>query len=99
MRKNDATGATRHESGCADLAAWDRRIGDSAATDGALVAKLMTWRVDPALAGLRERRSLELLPADEREACLTLWNEVDAAPESHSDPSLETEKNRPQGPT
>jgi eukaryotic-like serine/threonine-protein kinase len=62
----------------ADLAAWDRRIGDSAATDGALVAKLMTWRVDPALAGLRERRSLELLPADEREACLTLWNEVDA---------------------
>jgi hypothetical protein len=61
----------------ADLAEWDRRIGDSAATDGALVAKLMTWRVDPALAGLREPRSLELLPADERKACLALWNEVD----------------------
>jgi serine/threonine-protein kinase len=62
----------------ADLAAWERRIGEGAATDGSLVAKLMTWRVDPALAGLRERGFLELLPADEREACLTLWKEVDA---------------------
>ena len=61
----------------ADLAAWDTRIGDSVAPDGVLLAKLVNWRVDPALAGLRERRSLEALSADERQECLALWNEVD----------------------
>jgi hypothetical protein len=41
------------------------------------VGKLLTlWHADPDLAGLREPRALDQLPAEEQKECLALWKEV-----------------------
>ena len=92
MRKNDAIKRDQARKWLrVDLAAWDRRIGDKLLqrTEG-LVAKPMTWRVDPC-AGRTARRNPSNYCQPTSGVCLTLWNEIDAAPESHSDPSVETE--------
>jgi serine/threonine-protein kinase len=39
--------------------------------------QLTRWRNEPNLAGLRDRAELARLPADERQECLSLWNEAD----------------------
>ena len=40
--------------------------------------RMQFWQTDGDLAGLREPRALEALPADERKECLALWQEVAA---------------------
>jgi serine/threonine-protein kinase len=61
----------------ADLAAWAKKLADGAVADRALVQKkLMHWRTDPDLAGLRDPDELAKLPEKEREACRQLWQEV-----------------------
>jgi tetratricopeptide (TPR) repeat protein len=42
-------------------------------------AELTTWQTDAALAGLRDRASLEKLPDDERRQWQRFWADVDAA--------------------
>ena len=62
----------------ADLAAWRGRLADDGAPDRAEVQQQLTrWRNEPNLAGLRDRAELARLPADERQECLSLWNEAD----------------------
>jgi hypothetical protein len=42
-----------------------------------VIRKVLTsWREEPELAALREPNLLKSLPAEEREDCLALWNEV-----------------------
>jgi serine/threonine-protein kinase len=61
----------------ADLAARARAIdaGPTAAR-GAARLVLTRWWHDPDLVGLREPVELERLSADEKKACLALWDEV-----------------------
>jgi hypothetical protein len=40
--------------------------------------KLVHWKGDPDLAGIRDATALGSLPADEQDACRALWAEVDA---------------------
>ncbi len=64
----------------ADLAAGVRGADAApAAARGALRRKLLSWRAEPDLAGLRESADLEKLPPDERKDCQALWGEVSAA--------------------
>jgi serine/threonine-protein kinase len=61
----------------ADLALWARTLDSDSREDSDLVKRMLTyWRVEPDLAGLRERNALEALPADEQEDCSALWDEV-----------------------
>jgi serine/threonine-protein kinase len=65
------------------LAADLVRLADQARAgtpaDRAEVAqKLLHWKSDPDLAGIRDATALGLLPADEQKACRALWSEVDA---------------------
>ena len=55
----------------ADLAAWRQ-----APIRDRWRASLAQWRVEPDLAGLRDRTVVERLEEDEREDCLALWGEV-----------------------
>jgi serine/threonine-protein kinase len=59
-----------------ELAAGERNL---AANVGQYVEPAVgRWRLDPALAGIRTPASLEKLPAEERQECQALWNDVDA---------------------
>ena len=61
-----------------DLAAWSARVTGGSAADSALVVQRLTaWRVDPALAGLREPAALDAFSIEERDECSALWKEVD----------------------
>jgi serine/threonine-protein kinase len=61
----------------ADLAAWGRALdGDPAGTRDRARKALTQWREDAALAGLRDPDALDRLPAQERQDCLALWEEV-----------------------
>ena len=63
----------------ADLAAWSKRLKEGPPqTRPSLSKALEHWKADPDLAGLRDPRSLDKLPGDERDACRALWKEVDA---------------------
>ena len=63
----------------ADLAVWARKLDGGTAADRARVkTRLMHWRADADLAGLREPAALDGMSADEREECVALWNEVNA---------------------
>src|SRR5262249_35727570 len=62
----------------ADLAACGKKLDSGAAADHALVWKTLThWQVNPDLAGLREVGAIDKLPADERNECIALWQEVE----------------------
>jgi tetratricopeptide (TPR) repeat protein len=61
----------------ADLAAWAKTLDSGSQADRDLAKKMFTyWQVEPDLAGLRELKALDELPADERKDCLALWDEV-----------------------
>jgi serine/threonine-protein kinase len=60
----------------AELAACRKKL-DSSTTDQALVRKTLTrWQAEPDLAGLRESSAMDNLPAEERNECISLWQEV-----------------------
>jgi hypothetical protein len=40
--------------------------------------RLHDWQIDADLAGLRDQELLAKLPAEERQACLQLWADVEA---------------------
>jgi serine/threonine-protein kinase len=62
----------------ADLEAWrERSEGGSAVLRGTIKKTLRRWHHDEALSDLRDEKALAQLPADEREACRSLWDEVD----------------------
>jgi serine/threonine-protein kinase len=62
-----------------DLAAWNKMLDSNAAEARERARRALTnWQGDPDLAGLREPAELNKLPADEKNACLTLWAEVAA---------------------
>jgi predicted Zn-dependent protease len=62
-----------------DLAAYKHQL-ESGPPRGRAAAprQLGLWRVDPALAGLRDETALSALGESEREACRALWSEVNA---------------------
>jgi serine/threonine-protein kinase len=63
----------------ADLGAAAKLLEGGPSRDrDALPKRLGRWRVDPALAGLRDESALSALPEPEREACRALWARVDA---------------------
>jgi serine/threonine-protein kinase len=62
----------------ADLAFW-RKVFDRSPTDrDNFRPALALWQEEPRLAGLRDAKALEILPADERQDCLALWADVEA---------------------
>jgi serine/threonine-protein kinase len=63
----------------ADLTLRARTLDGGSPAARVQVRNLLTrWQADPDLAGLREPRALEKWPAEERQECLALWNEVSA---------------------
>jgi serine/threonine-protein kinase len=63
----------------ADLPLWAKRLKAGRHEDRAAVARqLRRWQAEADLAGLRDDSALKQLPADEREACLKLWADVEA---------------------
>ena len=62
-----------------DLAAYKQQL-ESGPPRGraATTRQLGLWRVDPALAGLRDEAALSALDKSEREACRAFWSEVSA---------------------
>jgi serine/threonine-protein kinase len=61
----------------ADLTVWARTLDDGSGAARVLARKMLAqWQVDPDLAGLRESKALDKLPADERKECLALWQAV-----------------------
>jgi len=63
----------------ADLALWTKHLQGGKPQDRLMIAGQMRhWQQDSDLAGLRDPAGVANLPADEREACNTLWAEVAA---------------------
>ncbi len=63
----------------ADLAHWTKLARSGPRQDQATVKQTLDrWKVDPALAAIRDEDSLKILPEDERKACRSLWAGVDA---------------------
>jgi serine/threonine-protein kinase len=61
----------------ADLAAWTKMLDSESGANRELAKNMINhWQVDPDLAGLREPRSLEVLPPKEQKECLELWKEI-----------------------
>jgi tetratricopeptide (TPR) repeat protein len=61
----------------ADLTVWVKMLDGGSTAAHVAVGKLLTlWHADPDLAGLREPRALDQLPAEEQKECLALWKEV-----------------------
>jgi serine/threonine-protein kinase len=61
----------------ADLEMWAKLLDGGSRAVRVQVRKVLAhWQIDPDLAGLREANELGRLPADERKACLALWQEV-----------------------
>jgi serine/threonine-protein kinase len=61
----------------ADLALWTKMLDSGSATAPDLVKKMLRlWQAEPDLAGIRDPSAIDKLPADEREECLSLWQEV-----------------------
>jgi tetratricopeptide (TPR) repeat protein/serine/threonine protein kinase len=61
----------------ANLDLWTKRLADAKPQERqALVKTLKHWEEDTDLSGIRDAKSLEKLPADEREACQKLWADV-----------------------
>jgi Flp pilus assembly protein TadD len=63
----------------ADLAAYAKLAGrDDPAAKQTVRQRLVYWRQDADLAGVRDPQAVEKLPADERAAWGRLWEDVDA---------------------
>jgi tetratricopeptide (TPR) repeat protein len=63
----------------ADFDLWVQRLeGGMVADRKAVQDQLKHWQADLDLAGIRDPKALEKLPADEQEACRKLWADVDA---------------------
>jgi serine/threonine-protein kinase len=63
----------------ADLGFWAKAAQSESGTARAVAIGILTlWQADPDLAALRETGKLKALPADEREDCLALWEQVAA---------------------
>jgi eukaryotic-like serine/threonine-protein kinase len=70
----------------ADLTAWAATLEGGAEADRDLVKKTMTlWQTEPDLAGVRNEMALQDLSIDEREECVSLWNQVAATRKRASD--------------
>jgi tetratricopeptide (TPR) repeat protein len=64
----------------ADLAAWLRKLDTGAPAARKLVQRASArWWADPCLAGFRESDALKELSAAERQDCLALWQDFEAA--------------------
>ena len=61
----------------ADVVALSKRLDSNPAANTWVQEKLVRWRADADLAGLREPDSLARLPVAESRACRELWNEID----------------------
>jgi serine/threonine-protein kinase len=61
----------------AELASMGRKLEHDPGLKEQLLRTLVTWKTDSDLAGLRERSSLIVLSAGEREQLESLWTEVD----------------------
>jgi serine/threonine-protein kinase len=62
-----------------DIAAYKQQLESGPPRSRATALRqLGLWRVDPALAGLRDESALSALGKSEREACRALWYEVNA---------------------
>jgi eukaryotic-like serine/threonine-protein kinase len=63
----------------ADLVVLSDVVENGHIVDADLVKqKLILWREDPAFEGIRDSHRLQYLSADERKACIKLWDEVQA---------------------
>jgi serine/threonine-protein kinase len=61
----------------ADLAAWEKKLDTASVADlDRVKGKLTQWQSESDLAELREPGALTKLPADEREECAQIWEEV-----------------------
>jgi tetratricopeptide (TPR) repeat protein len=61
----------------ADLALWAKMLDSGSAMAPDLAKKMLPlWQTEPDLAGIRDPSAMDKMPADEREECLTLWQEV-----------------------
>jgi len=62
-----------------DLTAWTKKLDSGTPADRIQAGRMLpSWRENPYLAGLRNPRSLDKLPPDERQELRTLWRQVDA---------------------
>ncbi|HLW66474.1 MAG TPA: tetratricopeptide repeat protein [Gemmataceae bacterium] len=62
-----------------DLALWSKQLESEPEEVGPEVQREMThWKQDGDLSGLRDMKSAEKLPPDERDAWQNLWKDVDA---------------------
>jgi hypothetical protein len=63
----------------ADLTAWTKTLDEGQPQARQVVAQtLQHWQKDADLAGLRDKATLEKLPAAERDAWRRLWADVGA---------------------
>jgi serine/threonine protein kinase len=63
----------------ADLALYTKLLEGGTPEDRMTVARyLQHWQANPDLAGIRDAAAVARLPADEQQACMTLWPEVEA---------------------
>ena len=63
----------------ADLAHWTKQARSGTPQAKATTKRVLDrWKVDTDLAAIRDEDSLKRLPQEEREACRSLWAEVDA---------------------
>jgi tetratricopeptide (TPR) repeat protein len=63
----------------AELAEWAKFLkSQGPRARPAAVYMLEHWKVDPDIAGIRDRDALKKLPADEQKAWAALWKDVDA---------------------
>ncbi len=61
----------------ADLAQWQKHAEESDAQQHARVRQVLgNWQHEPDLAGVRDEKAMDALPADERDAWKKLWADV-----------------------
>ncbi len=71
-----------------ELSVWKVRLDRNVAgARDAARQELTKWCKEPELAGIRESAELEKLPADEKEDCRRLWDEVKTVLDSTSQPN------------
>jgi hypothetical protein len=61
----------------ADLALWTKRAASGVKDREQVRQTLQNWRIEAALAGIRDPETLTRLPEEERAACRRLWADVD----------------------
>ena len=78
MTRNAPASAARPSTGCADLAAWERRRQDDPKAGPVIQKALQRWQEDADLAAVRDADALEKLPEAERQMWGKMWTDVGA---------------------